>query len=344
MEPLTIGGSFTMTEIVGEVPVHPDGSAYMELPALQSLFFVALDEQDRPVKRMHSFVVLQPGERTSCVGCHEQRTRAPRTVTEDLDALLHQPSRPERIAGTPTVFDFPRDIQPILDKHCVACHCPDRRDGKVDLTGDRTARYSMAYWTMQTRGLIADGRNRDKSNYDPYLIGSAASGLMKFLDGSHYGAKLSDHETTMVRLWIETSACYPGTYASLGCGYFPVAPTSYGAMQNRCGSCHLREQTAKRGEAPRKTLHFGGGWQGKIEPLTNLSRPEKSYLLLAPLAKAAGGLELCSSITFEDSSDPLYQQILDTIRNAGRRLAEEKRFDMPGFRPNEHYIREMQTF
>jgi len=25
-------------------------------------------------------------------------------------------------------------------------------------------------------------------------------------------------------------------------------------------------------------------------------------------------------------------------------LAEQKRFDMPGFRPNRHYIREMQRF
>jgi hypothetical protein len=52
MEPLTFGGSFTLERIVGTVPVDPDGSAYFELPALRSFFFVALDENDMAVNRM----------------------------------------------------------------------------------------------------------------------------------------------------------------------------------------------------------------------------------------------------------------------------------------------------
>jgi hypothetical protein len=341
MEPLTIGGSFTLAEIVGEVPVHEDGSAYMELPALQSLFFVALDKEDRPVKRMHSFLILQPGEMTSCVGCHEQRTGTPQPINLDLDALREPPAMPQRIAGMPTVFDFPRDIQPILDQHCVECHRPERREGKVDLTGDHTARYSMAYWTMQTRGLVADGRNRDRSNYDPYQIGSANSRLMQLIDGSHYDAKLSEVEKTKIRLWLETSACYPGTYAALGCGYYPPA-VPYGGLMRRCGECHVREINDRRGK--RKVLNFPGGWGHQLEPLANLTRPEMSYLLRAPLAKEAGGLELCKEVVFKDKNDPLYQQTLAAIRTARDRLQEGKRFDMPGFRPNEHYIREMQRF
>ena len=77
MEPISYGGTFTLERIVGTVPVEADGSAYFELPALRSFFFVALDENDLSVKRMQSFLTVQPGETTSCVGCHEQRTRAP---------------------------------------------------------------------------------------------------------------------------------------------------------------------------------------------------------------------------------------------------------------------------
>jgi len=341
MQPLSIGGTFTLAQIVGEVPVYPDGSAYVEVPALQSLFFVALDGEEKPVKRMHSFAVFQPGETTSCVGCHEHRVQTPHVINTDLLALRHPPTPVEPITGVPKVFDFPRDIQPILDKHCVECHSADRREGKVDLCGDRTAMYSIAYWTMQTRGLVSDGRNRPESNYEPYRIGSAASRLMTFLDGSHYEAKLSDHEVKMVRLWIETSATYPGTYASLGCGFYPVH-LPYGPMMNRCGSCHVREVEDPKGK--RKELHFPGGWGGHLEPLSNLSRPEKSYLLLAPLAKEAGGSALCKEIVFADTDDPLYQQILASVRDAHDRLEQGKRFDMPGFRPNEHYIREMQRF
>jgi hypothetical protein len=113
-------------------------------------------------------------------------------------------------------------------------------------------------------------------------------------------------------------------------------------MMIRCGSCHVAEITDRQGK--RKVLRFGGGWGGQLEPLSNLSRPEKSYLLLAPLAKKAGGLGLCKRTVFANTGDPLYQQMLASIRDAHNRLQAGRRFDMPGFRPNEHYIREMQRF
>ncbi len=345
MQPLTIGGSFTLAQIIGTVPVEKDGSAYMELPALQSLFFVALDQNELAVKRMHSFVVLQPGETTSCVGCHEQRNEAPLDPSIELVALRRPPSPVEKIAGVPAVMDFPRDIQPILDQHCVECHNPDRFEGGVDLCGDKTPMYTIAYWAMQEHGLVADGRNRDHSNYDPYMTGSAASRLMKLIDGTHHDVKLSDHEQTLVRLWLDTSATYPGTYASLATGYFPIipAPVVGHVLQERCGTCHAHQyKDPKRGVV--KTLRFGGRPISPMGPQFNLSRPEKSRFLRAPLAKGAGGLELCKEAVFKNTDDLLYQGLLASVRASHDRLMVEKRFDMPGFRPSEHYIREMKQF
>jgi hypothetical protein len=346
MEPLTIGGSFTLAQILGTVPVEEDGSAHMELPALQSIFFVALDENDMAVKRMHSFLILQPGETTSCVGCHEQRNEAPHEPPADMLALQRPPSQPEKPADVPDVIDFTRDIQPILDKHCVECHNADRRDGGVELIGDKTPMYTISYWTMQTRGLVADGRNRTASNYDPYLIGSSASRLMKLVDGSHYDARLSDHEKTLVRLWLETSATYPGTYASLGNGYYSVLPNPavMHVFAQKCGECHARKQYDSRRKQEVTTYRFGSQNISLRSPLYNLSRPEKSLLIRAPLAKEAGGLQLCREVTFKDTNDVLYQGLLLSIQDAHNRLMEGKRFDMPGFRPDEHYIREMQRF
>ncbi len=341
MQPLTIGGSFTLAQILGTVPVEADGSAYIEVPALRSVFMVALDAEDKPVKRMHSFLVLQPGETLSCVGCHEQRTEAPRPVGANLIALTRSPSQIEQIPGVPEVMDFPRDIQPILDKHCVECHNPDKFDGKVDLTGDKTATYTMSYWTMQTMGLVSDGRNRPQSNYDPYVIGSAASRLMDLIDGSHYDAKVSDQERTLIRLWIESSATYPGTYASLDTGTYNAA-LPYGEMVARCKNCHVRPNPNKKG--PRQIVRFGRSTSTHTGTSYNISRPEKSFVLRAPLAKEAGGLALCKEVVFKDKNDPLYQKMLAAINVAHEQLKVGKRFDMPGFRPNEHYIREMQRF
>jgi hypothetical protein len=340
MEPLTIGGTFTLAEIVGTAPVEPDGSAFLELPPLKSLFFVALDKDDLAVKRMHSFTILQPGETLGCVGCHEQRNMAPEFRADRL-AFKRPPSRVEPVRDVPAVLDFPRDVQPILDRHCVSCHSPDRYDGHVDLTGDKTAMYTMSYWTMQTRGLVADGRNLPFGNRPPRSDSSAASRLLKLLDGSHYGAKPSPLEFKTVRLWIETSATYPGTYASLGCGSYPVfAPVAQ--LRDHCGACHTRDAADPR--AKRDTLAFPGVPGERAERAFNLSRPEKSYALLAPLAKEAGGLGLCKQAVFKDTADPVYQATLAAVRDAHNRLLAGKRFDMPGFRPNEHYIREMQRF
>lgn len=346
MEPLTIGGSFTLAQILGEVPVEEDGSAHIELPALQSVFFVALDENDEAVKRMHSFLILQPGETLSCIGCHEQRTEAPLATSEIPVALTKPAAVPVIPDGVPEMIDFPRDIQPILDRHCVECHNPDDYKGHVDLTGDKTAMYTMSYWTMRTHNLVVDGRNQPQSSYDPYLIGSAASTLLDYFDGSHYDVKYTPQERDMLRLWIDTSACYPGTYASLGCGsYYAPIPWHHKMMADRCAECHQYDSKDKKNN-PIKVWRFGkrGGISTTRGVSYNISRPEKSFILRAPLAKEAGGLGLCGETVFESKDDPMYQFMLQAIQKAHDQLMTGKRFDMEGFRPNEHYVREMQRF
>jgi len=369
-EPLTIGGTFCLERIVGTVPVEPDGSAYMEVPALRSLFFVALDGADLSVKRMQSFLTVMPGETTGCVGCHEDRVYSPHEKPDPL-ALRRPPSRVQPIRGVPDVLDYPRDVQPILDRHCVRCHNPHRPDGRVDLCGDRTPGYSISYWTMMTQGLISDGRNTRHSNLPPRAIGSVASKLLGLIDGSHHQAALSPHERTVVRLWIESGAVYPGTYAALGSG-MSAAQLPVQTIVRRCASCHRgKPRRSRRASKGTPYLQFGKGgparplirrptirqvtrvcWlayyqfgeAGSHQSLCNLSHPRKSLLLLAPLARAAGGLERCAPTVFADAADPDYKEILASIRGAADRLRQTKRFDMPGFRPNRHYVREMQRF
>jgi cytochrome c553 len=334
MESISLGGTFTLARILGTVPVEADGSAFFEVPALRSLFFVALDENDLSVKRMQSFVTVQPGEVTGCVGCHEQRTRTfPDTKLTGLMAYgKRRPARIEPIADVPAPLDFPRDIQPILDRHCVSCHNPDRYEGRVDLCGDHQPQWSNSYYTIRSLNLVADGRNEPYGNRPPRSIGSSASRLMQLIDGSHYDARLSEHERTIVRLWIESSAAYAGTYASLGCGIYPVHLPGP-ELAGRCLSCH-----GKDGKA-RDVL------QGRnLQALCNLDRPDKSLVLRAPLAKKAGGLGICGEGVFTDTDDADYRRILASIQAGAEQLAQGKRFDMPGFRPNRYYIREMKRF
>ncbi len=375
MEPVSFGGTFTLTRVVGTVPVEPDGSAHFRVPALRSMFFVALDEDDLSVKRMQSFVTVQPGETTGCSGCHEQRTGTPPPAGAAM-AMQRPASRIERFGDIADVLDFPRDIQPILAKHCVECHNPDRREGDVDLCGDHSPSYSQGYLTMIKRRLISDGRNR-AGNRPPRTIGSSASRLIELIDGHHYDVKLSPQERTTVILWIETGAAYAGTYAAYFSGMVQVKfPLE--AMTRRCGQCHAVKRGQHRRLAwegydtrPWTTLPLEFGDEGPASTLCNLTRPEKSMLLLAPLSKASGGYGICDRVAgakrsgapgrqtagasqaqppatpvavFASTDDPDYQQILAAVVDAKSRLEKVKRFDMPGYCPNEHYVREMKRY
>jgi len=337
MEPITHQGSFTLPRILGTVPVEPDGSAYFEAPALRPLFFVALDAAGLSVKRMQSFVQVMPGETTSCTGCHEHRTDiAP--VGHDLLATRRPPSRIEPVAGVPDVMDFPRDIQPILDKHCTRCHNYKKRPPKnLPLVGARGGMYSHSYFALMSRGLVSHGRDAD-GNKAPRQLGTAASRLMRFIDGSHNKVRLTPLEHAKVRLWIESGAPYPGTYAALGSGM--VRPSvNGGVLLRRCADCH------KKVDRRRGIVHF----QTDPELLCNLTDPAQSPLLLAPLAKTAGGWGLCTEnppdpVPFGSTADKDYQALLAGVRRDKEALDRTTRFDMLTFRPNEHYVREMKRY
>ena len=398
MEPMTYGGSFTLQRIVGIVPVEPDGSANFELPATRAFFFVALDEHDRAVKRMQSFHTVMPGEVTTCIGCHEDRTeistpfprvtmasrRPPSPITPIADfrgicpvtgTLLATPT------GIPDVIDYSRDVQPIWDRHCIACHSPDKREGNFNLSGGRGPMYSVSYSNIMARThsalenerygretLVADGRNKPLGNYPPRTLGSSASALYtKYIQNEHHGVELSEREKAIVRLWIETGATYPGTYASLGSGMlggylrntldrrdleWAETIAMQEVLRNNCASCHTgnRQLPLSVSDEIRHTwwIYPAGPHDSRRHYSRHLhfdlTYPEQSTLLLAPLAKSAGGLELCGDAILTSTDDPRYQAILAGIVRAQQRLNEIKRFDMPDFVPRPEYIREMIAY
>jgi len=63
--------------LLGSVPVEKDGSAYFRAPAWKPIYFQAVDAFGKAVQTMRSVTYLQPGERRSCVGCHETRGNVP---------------------------------------------------------------------------------------------------------------------------------------------------------------------------------------------------------------------------------------------------------------------------
>jgi len=360
---------------------------------MRSVYLAILDEKDRSVKQMRSFMTLQPGEKASCLGCHEDRTMTSvGTGASKLQALARPASRITPIAGVPEVPDFPRDVQPILDKHCIKCH--NHKDRKADLVleGDRGPVFSHSYYTLllhwqvkDTAGNPTDRSGRQKGNDAPYTTYSSASPLMKKIDGSHNKVKLTPTERATIRLWIDVSAQYPGTYAAYGTGQiggmwganravrvmadrWPETAPAAKAVADRCSKCHGRN--LPKHVTDQVPLSFGDmlSWERPMSRFSrhrvfNLTCPDKSLILLAPLSHRAGGYGEGGGVTalikedrshppkpvlhpmiFTDTTDPDYRKILAHIQAAKAKLDEIKRFDIPGFRPRDEYIREMQRY
>jgi Hydrazine synthase alpha subunit middle domain len=70
----TTGGK---ERVLGEVPVQPDGSFMVEVPADRPLGFEALDEYGHVLRRLAPSLWLRPGENRACIGCHALPNRAP---------------------------------------------------------------------------------------------------------------------------------------------------------------------------------------------------------------------------------------------------------------------------
>ncbi len=122
--PIAIGnGAWDVKRVLGDATVQEDGSAYFEVPARTPVYFQALDSHGRAVQTMRTWNTLQPGEVASCVGCHENRNSTPLVEPSGTAAALHgAPQKLTPFYGPPRGFSFPREIQPILDRHCIRCH------------------------------------------------------------------------------------------------------------------------------------------------------------------------------------------------------------------------------
>jgi hypothetical protein len=367
-------GTFTLQRVLGTVPVESDGSANFHVPAHRQLFFVALDEKDMSVKRMQSFASVMPGEVLGCVGCHEPRTRAPEHhFARNLEALRRPPSKIQPFEDHPDVLDFPRDIQPILDRHCISCHGYEERKGGVLLGGDLGPTWSHAYFSLLAWRQVADGHN-GLGNQPPRALGSSASALLKKVDGSHKDVQISPSEWRTLWLWIESGAPYAGSYAALrnaeeqkraGAAVNQVFKAAQSAVSKSCVSCHTStnladsnpktlpyeaRQEQRRALAGRPTAEYERIVFEKdpvarysINVLLNFTRPERSLLLLAPLAKSAGGYGTCAH-SFSGKDDPDYQALLAAISSGKAILDLEPRYATEGFQPNHQYVRELKRF
>ena len=167
------------------------------------------------VQTMRSITYLQPGERASCIGCHEQRVTAPRRAGNTL-ASRRAPStiKPGPEGSKP--FNYAILVQPILDRHCVRCHRPPDAKGGIDLTGTPSGDFTASYLALAPRVRYSEWKSTPQANSEPMthpdLFGARPSPLMTLIQRRHNDVALSDDELRRLATWMDANALFYGTF------------------------------------------------------------------------------------------------------------------------------------
>jgi len=249
---------------------------------------------------MRSQVYLQPGEAISCIGCHEGRNTAPPVV--GLGPMkVHDitPCPGPRYEGA---LSFARTVQPVLDRYCIRCHGLGKQTRKLNLLGEPSGQFSVAYESLvRRRGLISLAqRNRERAYSTERLYGAHAGKLAGLLLGKHAArARLDTDSFRRIAQWLDLNGQYYGDYSHRraerrrGDDKGVRALRSY--LEGRCGSCH-------------ETLHAE-----PLAALVNVALPRASRVLKAKLQKSAGGWGQCRPLwpsTNHEQYKALWEKVL----------------------------------
>jgi formylglycine-generating enzyme required for sulfatase activity len=234
------GGPWDAMRILGTVPVENDGSASFHIPANTPVAVQTLDAEGKAVQLMRSWFTAMPGERVSCVGCHER----PKDVANVrlTTAAAKAPRRPTPWYGPPRGFDFEREVQPVVDKYCVSCHDGSKLDladlrseadgGKstpkpigyvsrlhpdhLAATGGKL-RYSPAYDVL-VHYIRRVGVEDDVSLLTPGEYHADTSELVQMLQKGHHGVTLDKEAWDRIVTWIDLNGPCHGTWGDV----FPI--------------------------------------------------------------------------------------------------------------------------
>lgn len=297
--------NFETKRILGTVPVEEDGSAYFEVPSDKFVYFQLLDDKGMMVQSMRSGTVVQSGEVTGCVGCHENRLSSPvNRGNLVLQAMNKAPEKLNEWYGDTREFNYMAEVQPVFDKHCVKCHDFGSEPGKkLNLARDRNVIFNTSYNELwRKRYIVVTGAGSTKIP-SPKSWGSHASPLIKTLLKGHQGIKLSKEEFERIVTWIDLNAVFYGSFASAypenRGGRSPLTPAEEDSLSKLTG-VNVAKQYA----------HYSN--KG---PLVSFDRPAISPIL--------SGLQ---------TGDINYKKALSIIERGKERLTKKPDSDTSGFK------------
>jgi mono/diheme cytochrome c family protein len=231
---------------------------------------------------------------------------------------------------------FLRDIQPILDRHCVECHSGLKPAGGHDFFGGLTEwssqyekmwgevpgyGFNRAFETINRAQLVAIAEpNLQDASITPVLAyGAHKSKLFATLSQAPHTERvtLTDDERLRLTMWMDANAPYHDAFVNKR----PDKPAYdlaqddelldklRGIHQKRCAGCHVSDIVTRL------------DW-------IDIHQAEGSVFLRAPLAKSAGGTQKCGEAVYASADDPDYQAVRTLVDDALARTWANPRRDL----------------
>lgn len=341
--PVMSYGTYYAKEIVGEVPVAADGSAYFQVPTQCELHFIALDRAGKEIQRMGSVFQVVSGETVACAGCHESRLRAPTVAAQTVLRANRIPDQPRAPSWGSGPIDYVRWVQPVFDQYCVRCHSGATPPKRVDLTGDKTRFFCLSYEVLCGRKWVDYFYiNRGPTGVFPARqTGSFVSRLTQLIEEKHHDVDIDEESRRRIYAWIDSNVIYYPSFDmsrphTVG-GRDPwTCLNEKGKLVHEAWFDELNQVYKESCISCHQPLDEDEGWRKWTPALEwiNHTHPENSRLLTAHLTKEEGGYGLAAKKEQQPEMPLLtkqhatYQRLLAALQKGHRALLDKPRMDM----------------
>ena len=243
-----VESSWDVKRILGTVAVEEDGSACFEIPANTPVSLQPLDEDGAALQLMRSWLVGMPGERVSCMGCHEDNRSSVTAGRAFADSRPMQGIRP--FQGPVRPFGFEYEVWPVAQKYCLVCHgdeakAPLRASDQGGVPGepgrlvmrDATSCYHLIHPYVRR-----PGPESEMALLNPLEWHASTSPLVQMLKKDHHGVLLDRDAWETLFTWIDLNAPWRGKWA-------PPPWRGYAQVQRRL---ELRQRFAQSDADPER--------------------------------------------------------------------------------------------
>jgi len=315
-----IEGPWDVRRVIGTVPVHEDGSSWFEIPANTPVALQPLDAEGKALQLMRSWFVGMPGERVSCVGCHEKQNEAspPRAAM----AVRQPPVKPTPWRGPIRGFSFVREVQPVLDKYCAGCHDgktsgrPNLADATVTKTSGGMADFPISYTELHPY-VRRGGPEGDYSGLVPLEFHADTSPLVRMLIKGHHNVKLDAEAWDRIITWIDQNVPAHGTWTEVK----PI-PSNFAQRRRECAKIYANIDEDLEAIPPQPATR-----PTFIMPAPEAPRPQPVNIAKWPFAAQLGEearLDLGAGITMTLRKVPAGSYVMGDVNGERDEFPQQK--------------------